>query len=154
MCKDLFAKATKLEMTSQSSARSIRVVVIEDNAADVYLIREALKQEFADIELEIFDNGAAVSKLVDRLTHGCSQLPDIILLDLNLPRCDGKEVLRMLRQMPGRQMVPVIIVTSSNSPKDRDDCLCLGAAYYFRKPSDLSEFMKISTVIRNIVQPT
>ena len=140
-------------MTSQSSARSIRVVVIEDNAADVYLIREALKREFAGVELEVFDNGAAVSKLVNRLTDGCSQPPDIILLDLNLPRCDGKEVLHMLRQIPGRQIVPVIIITSSNSPKDRDDCLSLEAAYYFRKPSDLSEFMKISTVIRNIVQP-
>jgi CheY-like chemotaxis protein len=140
-------------MTNPSPARSIRAIVIEDNTADVYLIGEALKQEFAWVELEIFNDGEAASKLVDRLTNEGSQRPDIILLDLNLPRCDGKEVLHKLRQMPGEQTAPVIVMTSSNSPKDRDDCLSLGAACYFRKSSDLSEFMKIASVIRDLVQP-
>jgi hypothetical protein len=80
-------------LTTSSSGRSIRAVVIEDNAADVYLILEALKQKFVRVELEVFENGAAVSKLVDRLTDDSSPLPDIVLLDLNLPRCDSKEVL-------------------------------------------------------------
>jgi CheY-like chemotaxis protein len=153
MCDGLYATPNEFEMTSPSSVRSIRAVVIEDNAADVYLIREALKQEFVHVELDVFDNGEAVSKLVDRLTNECSERPDIILLDLNLPRCDGKEVLRRLRQISGGQRAPVMIITSSNSPRDRDDCLSLGAAYYFRKPSDLSEFMRIGSVIRDLVQP-
>jgi CheY-like chemotaxis protein len=139
-------------MTNPSPAPAIRAIVIEDNTADVYLIREALKQVFARVELEVLNNGEAASELVDRLTSQSSQWPDIILLDLNLPRCDGKEVLHRLRQMPGEQRAPVIVMTSSNSPKDRDECLSLGAACYFRKSSDLNEFMKIASVIRDLVQ--
>ena len=140
-------------MASPSSERSIRAVVIEDNAADVYLIREALKQEFAGVELEVFDNGEEASRLTDRLRNECSARPDIILLDMNLPRCDGKEVLQKLMQMPEMQRAPVIVITSSNSPNDRDDCLTLGAACYFRKPSELSEFMKIASVVKDLVKP-
>jgi two-component system, chemotaxis family, response regulator Rcp1 len=139
-------------MKSRLLLPSIRAVVIEDNAADVYVIREALKDEFVDVELEVFGDGEAAARLMDRLTNDSLQRPDIILLDLNLPRCDGKEVLYKLRQIPTGQRPPVMIITSSNSPKDRDDCLSLGAACYFRKPSDLSEFMKIASVIKGLVQ--
>ncbi len=139
--------------SSPSSLRSLRAVVIEDNAADVYLIREALKHEFVGVELEVFGNGEAGLRLTERLTNDALERPDIIVLDLNLPRCDGKEVLGKLGQIPGGQRPPVIVITSSNSPKDRDDCLGLGAACFFRKPSDLNEFMKIASVIRGLVQP-
>ena len=70
-------------MTTPSSIHSIRAIVVEDNAADVYLIREALKQEFVEVELEVLDNGEAASRLMDRFTNERSQRPDIILLDLN-----------------------------------------------------------------------
>lgn len=139
-------------MTTPLSIHSIRAIVIEDNAADVYLIREALKQEFVEVELEVLDNGEAASRLMDRFTNERSQRPDIILLDLNLPRFDGKQVLQKLRQTPGGQTLPVIIITSSNSPKDREDCLSLGASAYFRKPSELSEFMKIAGVVKDLVR--
>jgi CheY-like chemotaxis protein len=147
------SEADKLSTMSPSSARSIRAVVIEDNAADVYLIREALKQEFAEVELEVLDNGEAASRFMDRFTNESLQRPDIILLDLNLPRFDGKQVLQRFRQMPDGRKVPVVIITSSNSPKDREDCLTLGATFYFRKPSELDEFMKIAGVIKDLVRP-
>lgn len=138
-------------MKSLSLPASIRAVVIEDNAADVYVIREALKHEFGGLELEVFGDGEAAARLMDRLIDYSSPRPDIILLDLNLPRCDGKEVLHKLRQIPGEQKPPVMIITSSNSPKDRDDCLSLGADCYFRKPSELREFMKIGSVVRDLL---
>jgi chemotaxis family two-component system response regulator Rcp1 len=139
-------------MRSHSSIRSIRALLIEDNPADVYLIREALKEELVHFDLEILDNGEAALTWVDRFTNKSAQRPDIILLDLNLPRCDGKEVLQKLSQMPGGQGAPVVIMTSSDSPADQEDCLSLGATCYFRKPSDLSEFMKIAGVIKNLLR--
>lgn len=141
-------------MTSGSCVRSVRVLLIEDNPADVYLIREALKKELIQVELGVLDNGEAAQQFLDQLTETSAQRPDIILLDLNLPRCDGKEVLQKLKQMPGGQKATVVIITSSNSPEDREDCLRLGADYYFRKRSDLGEFMKIARVVKNLLRST
>ena len=91
-------------MVSPSSLRNIRALLIEDNPADIYLIREALKRELVQFELEVVDNGEAASRLVDRFANEPSNRPDVILLDLNLPRCDGREVLQKLRQIPaGRE---------------------------------------------------
>ena len=131
----------------------IRTLVIEDNPADVYLIREALEREITDFDLDVLDNGEAALAFVDRFTSESVQRPDVILLDLNLPRCDGKEVLRKLGQTPGGKKAPVIVITSSNSPQDRADCFRLGASCYFRKGSDLGEFMKIAQVVKDLLRP-
>lgn len=136
----------------QPSKRRIRILLTEDNGADVYLIREALNEQLFDFDLEVLDNGEKGSKFLDRITDGLEPRPDIVLLDLNLPRCDGKEVLHKLKQMPGGENLPVVIITSSDSPRDREEVAALGASCYFRKSSDLSEFMEIGRVVNNLLR--
>jgi len=75
--------------------------------------------------------------------------PDVFLLDLNLPKAQGHEVLRMLRSRPECEYVPVIIMTSSDSPKDHEMAAALGACYYFRKPSSLDEFIELGQIVKN-----
>ncbi|HUQ95816.1 MAG TPA: response regulator [Bryobacteraceae bacterium] len=133
--------------------RAVRILLTEDNQADVYLIRQALSQKFDRFELQVLSNGEEAVKMIDSLGQG-GLLPDIVLLDLNLPRCDGKEILGKLRQMPGGDVIPVIIITSSDSPRDRDDVARLGATRYFKKPFELSDFMRIGDVVEDILRDT
>jgi CheY-like chemotaxis protein len=76
--------------------------------------------------------------------------PDIILLDLNLPKAHGYELFEMFRANRLCTQTPVIIVTSSSAPRDRERAGALGAARYFCKPSDLEEFMELGSVIREL----
>lgn len=133
--------------------RAVRILLTEDNQADVYLIRQALSQKFDRFELQVLSNGEEAVKMIDSLGQG-GLLPDIVLLDLNLPRCDGKEILEKLRQMPGGDVIPVIIITSSDSPRDRDDVARLGATRYFKKPFELNDFMRIGDVVEDILRNT
>ena len=78
-----------------------------------------------------------------------ASMPELILLDLNLPRVDGAQVLSHIRQTQAYKATPVIILTSSDSPRDRETALRLGASLYFRKPTDLTSFMMLGAVIRD-----
>jgi DNA-binding response OmpR family regulator len=77
--------------------------------------------------------------------------PDLVILDINLPRKSGREVLRALRQSPNCGRTPVLVVTSSDSQRDRDEMANLGASLYFRKPSDYNEFMKLGDVVKTLL---
>jgi DNA-binding response OmpR family regulator len=76
---------------------------------------------------------------------------DLILLDLNLPRCSGGELLQRLRDSAYWKNTPVIVLTSSNSPRDRAQALTQGAAHYFCKPTDLAGFMTLGQVVKNVM---
>lgn len=135
-------------VTDQVKAGKVRVLLVEDSAADVYLIREALQGENLDFDLEVVQDGEQAAKLLIALENSSQSWPHVVLLDLNIPRCEGREVLQRIRQTPGGNSIPVIVITSSNSPADREDVFKLGATSYFRKPSDLNEFLKIGAVVR------
>ena len=128
-----------------------RILLAEDNEADVYMIQKALATYLGQVELQVFNNGEAAMRLVDRVLRGVEVLPDLALIDLNLPRFDGLEILQRLREVPGREKLLVIVVTSSDAPQDRKDALEMGADCYFRKSSDLAQFMEIGTVVRNLL---
>jgi len=74
--------------------------------------------------------------------------PDLIVLDLNLPRMDGSEVLRFVRASEELQNVPVVILTSSDSQRDRDSARTLGADWYLTKPSDLDAFLSLGALLK------
>lgn len=126
----------------------VRVLLVEDSAADVYLIREALQAENLDFDLQVVQDGEEAAKLLMALENSRQSWPDVVLLDLNMPRCEGREVLQRIKHTPHGNSIPVIVITSSNSPADREDVFKLGATSYFRKPSDLNEFLKIGAVVR------
>jgi DNA-binding response OmpR family regulator len=90
---------------------------------------------------------------IDQLGPG-RERPHVILLDLNLPKMDGKEVLGRIRNNPQLAQTPVAILTSSDSPRDRRETAELGASIYIRKPPTLDEFMGAGGTIKNLLEST
>jgi CheY-like chemotaxis protein len=126
--------------------RQIEILLAEDNPADVYLIEEALREHQVNFRITVAEDGEAAMSLMSqgKIT------PDIVLLDLNMPKRGGGEVLERIRQGSEREL-PVIILTSSDSPSDREEALRLGATCYIRKPTGLDEFLEIGATIKRLV---
>jgi len=118
--------------------RMVRVLIVEDHAPDVYLVKEALRASGVPFELTQIDDGNAARLYLIDATAG---VPDLIFLDINLPKADGLEILRMIRTWPHLAQVPVAILTSSSSPEDKAKAYRLGANLYITKPVGLSEFL-------------
>jgi chemotaxis family two-component system response regulator Rcp1 len=130
-----------------------RIWIAEDNPADVYLIEEALRRYGFTYLLETADNGEDMLEMIARIDQDPSQkCPDLFLLDLNLPRRPGDEVLARIRGSRRCAHVPVIVITSSDSPQDRARARDLGASFYFRKPADLERFMTIGGIVRDFLE--
>jgi two-component system, chemotaxis family, response regulator Rcp1 len=129
----------------------LRIFLAEDNAGDVELVREALREHHIEYEITLARDGMSAKRFIERVGRAPDvPVPDLLLLDLNLPKADGHELFSLFRQNPLCSKTPVIVVTSSNAPKDRERAAALGAAHYFRKPSDLAEFMELGSVIRRV----
>jgi CheY-like chemotaxis protein len=124
---------------TQTADGGPRIVLIEDNPGDVYLIELALKFHHIDCQLTHFEDGEeALRGLLD---GEATPLPDLILVDLNLPRVDGKQVLSRMREHPTLGAVPIAVLTSSFSPRDYDDVVKLGARKYIHKPTRLQDYL-------------
>jgi CheY-like chemotaxis protein len=131
----------------------LRVFLAEDNEGDVFLVRRALQKNEVDYELMVARNGEEALEFVTEAENGvASDMPDIFVLDLNLPRCDGIQILTRIRNSASFPDAPVIILTSSDSPHDRRYAMEGGANGYFRKPNDLDGFMKLGAVIRDVAR--
>ena len=137
---------------SENSENTYRIWIAEDNPADVYLIEEALRRHEFAYRLTTADNGEDMLNMIARLDRDPSEsCPDLFLIDLNLPRRSGDEILAHIRQSSRCRDVPVIVITSSDSPQDRARVRELGASFYFRKPADLERFMAIGGIVRNFL---
>jgi chemotaxis family two-component system response regulator Rcp1 len=132
---------------------AIRILIAEDNPGDVELVREALREYQVDCELFIATDGGEMERYLDRLgKYEDSPCPDLLLLDLNLPKAHGYELLQKFRATTQCDATPVVIMTSSSAPQDRQRAVALGAARYFCKPSDLAEFLKLGSLVRDVVR--
>ena len=130
-----------------------RVLLVEDNPADANLVEEALAEAQLDCDLSVMRNGAQAIEFIERLDSGASQeSPDLVLLDLNLPKVSGTAVLERVRLSPKVGSVKVFIISSSDAPADRDRALKLGASGYFRKPSNLAQFMELGSKVRAMLE--
>ena len=127
---------------------NIRILLAEDNDGDVFLVRRALEKKGLLHELVVAHNGEEALGWLDGHAGEDMQgsAPDLILLDLNLPRIDGAQLLSHIRKSDSFSRTPVIVLTSSDSPKDRQMALELGANLYFRKPTDLASFMDLGRI--------
>jgi len=135
--------------------RQLRILLAEDNEADVLLVRYALQAHNVLHQLHVIDDGAkAIDFIVKMGRPDTAPCPDLMLLDLNLPIADGTEVLRELRRHPLGSSTPVIIVTSSDAPKDRARVAVLGISHYFTKPSDWEAFMRLGEVVIRVAEQT
>jgi len=129
----------------------LRILLAEDNPGDVLLVQEALRFEHLDYELIVQPDGDQMFRYIERIDAGQRPCPDIVLLDLNLPKKDGHTLLARMRRGVLCIHIPVVIVTSSNSPADREAAAQLGISGYFQKPSDFEEFMRLGALIRTVL---
>jgi two-component system response regulator len=120
--------------------RPLRILLIEDNPADVVLTRMTLAESGRVHELMVIVDGEAALAYL----RVASPPPDLILLDLNLPKIDGFAVLEQLRDLPGFGRVPVAILSSSQMGEDRDRAFRLGARTYLAKPESLSGYKDLA----------
>lgn len=140
-------------MNSRPTGERPQIFLAEDNAGDVVLIREALTGLKGPHDLIVVDDGEKAIEYIECIDQEES-LPcfSLLLLDLNLPKRTGIEVLQRLRQSPRCGDIPVVILTCLDAPKDREAARQLAADYYFRKPSDFNEFMKIREIVNSLLE--
>ena len=135
-------------MTAAAVHRTHEILLIEDNPGDVILIREALKRLAPATLTSVCDGEEALELLRNRsITVGAS-VPDLILLDLHLPRKDGHTILAELRKDPALRFVPVVVFSSSDTEREILRSYELGASCYVPKPFDLPTF---NAVVDSIV---
>ena len=126
----------------------IEVLLVEDSPGDVRLTREALKDAKVEISLHVASDGIEAMAFLEREgPHEHAPRPDLILLDLNLPKKDGREVLREIKESTTLRSIPVVILTTSAYKEDVLDSYRLHANCYITKPVDLEGFL---TVVRSI----
>ncbi len=123
-------------------SRSAILLIVEDNPADVELTRESLVEARLDHELHVAEDGeSALGFLRCEGDHADAPRPDLVLLDLNLPRMTGHEVLDAIRQDPWLRAIPVIMLTSSEAAAEIRRSYELGANAFLTKPVDLDRFV-------------
>ena len=130
------------------------ILIAEDNAADLALVREALKEHHVECSLHVSNDGAkAIAFLNDLDADPKGPRLDLVLLDMHLPKRDGEDVLKALRSTDRYGQTPVIVMTASDSPEDQQTAEKNAALSYFRKPSNLSEFMQLGALVRSVLSP-
>jgi CheY-like chemotaxis protein len=131
----------------------LQILLAEDNLGDVLLVRDALKSHKVPHQLHVVRDGEEALAFMDRMGEpGEIPCPDVMLLDLNLPKVDGPEVLSKFRRHPQCAETPVIVITSSDAQRDRERMAQFRIARYFRKPSDLEAFLKLGAVVLEVVE--
>ncbi|HWJ34829.1 MAG TPA: response regulator [Steroidobacteraceae bacterium] len=131
-------------------AAPIEVLLVEDSPGDVRLTREALKDTKVQVSLHVASDGIEAMAFLEREgVHVHAPRPDLILLDLNLPKKDGREVLQEIKQSVALKSIPVVILTTSASETDVLRSYQLHANCYISKPVDLDGFLKVVQSIDN-----
>jgi chemotaxis family two-component system response regulator Rcp1 len=135
-------------MTDLLNLEVIHILLVEDNPGDVRLTREALKEGKVINDLHVVEDGIeALAYLRHEGQYAKSVHPDIILLDLNLPRMDGRELLAKIKSDPSLRRIPVVILTTSKAEEDIIKSYDLHANCYITKPVDMDRFI---TVVKSI----
>ncbi len=122
-----------------NSGKLAKIFIVEDNDADVFLIEETLRSQAIPAQIQRCHDGEQAIQALSQI--GQSHLPDVIIIDLNLPKVTGLEILKHVRSLKQLDGVPVLILTSSQSKIDRSLSIELGADAYIAKPPTLPEFL-------------
>jgi CheY-like chemotaxis protein len=137
-------------MTGATMPRAVEILMVEDNPGDVRLTREALKGGKIWNQLHVVEDGvAALDFLHRRAPHEDAPRPDLILLDLNLPKKDGREVLGAIKADESLKLIPVVILTTSQAEEDVIRAYALNANCYVTKPVDFLQFTRIVQAIES-----
>jgi CheY-like chemotaxis protein len=126
----------------------VRILVVDDDEADVLMIEEALAQSGIAKTIDVVGDGREAMDFLRRSgRYAAARRPDMILLDLNMPRMDGREVLGLVKSDPDLRTIPIVVLTTSNADNDVLSSYLLRANAYVTKPIDLDEF---NVVVRRI----
>jgi len=137
-------------MSMNTYLKPVTILLVEDNPADVRLTLEAFKEGKVNNNLHTVKNGEeAMDFLHQRDPFKDAPVPDLILLDLNLPKMDGREVLEEIKKDEKLRPIPVIILTTSEAEEDILRSYNLHANCYITKPVDLNDFVKVAKSIEN-----
>jgi len=135
-------------MNQDTNGRPVEILLVEDNPGDVRLTREALKEAKVRNSLSVVGDGVEAMAFLRREgSYATAPRPDIVLLDLNLPKKDGREVLAEVKADPDLRRIPVVILTTSKAEEDILKTYDLHANCFVTKPVDFDQFIK---VIRSI----
>jgi CheY-like chemotaxis protein len=135
-------------MAYQPSGKPIEILLVEDNPGDVRLTQEAFKEGKVSNNLNVARDGVeALAYLRQEGEYASAPRPDVILLDLNLPKKDGREVLAEIKEDPDLRRIPVVVLTTSLAEQDILRSYNLHANCYITKPVDLERFI---TVVKSI----
>lgn len=130
-------------MPGSPLGRSLRILVVDDSPSDVRLIREALKETPVEVTLVTARDGVEATDFLRKTLRGELARPDLIILDLNLPRKSGREVLAEVKADNRLKQIPVVVMTSSSASEDIAYAYDLNANSYITKPLDLAEYLTI-----------
>ena len=128
--------------------RRMDILLVEDDPGDVELTREGLREATMLVNLHVVDDGEKALKFLRKEPPYAEAVrPDIVLLDLNMPRKDGKEALREIKGDPALRSIPVVVLTTSEAEADIAACYDLGANCYITKPISFAAFTKVVAMI-------
>ena len=128
------------------------MLVVEDNESDVFLIEEAVDTAKLPVTVQVVKDGEQAVQFFDKADADASiPCPALVLLDINLPKKQGGDVLKHMRQSRRCATALVIVVSSSDSWRDRQQMKSLGADEYFRKPSEYDAFMKLGEMVKTLL---
>jgi chemotaxis family two-component system response regulator Rcp1 len=127
---------------------------VEDNKADVFLIRAALAATHLNPEIHVVNDGEEATRFFDDLDQDSSSAcPALVILDINLPKKQGADVLTHIRNSFRCPNALILVATTSDSPQDRQEMRQLGANGYFRKPSEYDAFLKLGDLVKELLAP-
>jgi CheY-like chemotaxis protein len=128
----------------KENGKTIEILLVEDNPGDVELVREALGEGKINNKLHVAADGVqAMQYLKGEGPHSGAACPDLVLLDLNLPKKNGREVLQEIKSDPELRFIPVVVLTSSKAEEDILKSYNLHANCYVTKPVDLDQFLRV-----------
>lgn len=130
--------------------KEVSILLVEDNEGDIVLTMEALKEAKVHNTVDVARDGEeALRRLRKEGSFAQAQTPDMILLDINLPRLDGQELLAIIKNDPVLKIIPVIMLTTSDAEKDVLASYYNHANCYITKPVDMEKFLQVVQAIKN-----
>ncbi|MEO8098730.1 MAG: response regulator [Acidobacteriota bacterium] len=140
-------------MTSGTEPRRTKILLVEDNPGDVELLQRALEGAHLDFDMAVIDDGEeALARVYRQGKHANSNRPDLAILDLNLPKVEGRQILAAMRASEEFASVPIVVLTSSSSSRERAQIEDFGITRHITKPHDLDEFMKIGFELKELLK--
>jgi len=131
---------------------NFEIFVVDDNSADIRILKDFSPPTFGGCHFSVsLDGEDAINYVRARGKHSQRPMPDVVILDLNLPRKSGTEVLAEIRSNPTWSKIPVVVLSGSDDPKDKANCLSLGANSFVTKPSSLEGLQTLFAVIQEYV---